>query len=170
MGHSPEDLSRAEHYHRVAEPITRAGSRIILTTHFAITIVIFLVTSVVALVFVAITALILSLAEPEAFIMKLARIYQQNQLAGLLEARDDGSYCFTYDAAFSGEPVSLTMPTSQRVWEFPRFPAPFEGLLPEGVQLDALLRLRKLDSNDLFGQLLAVGHDVVGSLRIEPAP
>jgi serine/threonine-protein kinase HipA len=102
--------------------------------------------------------------------MKLAHIYQQNQLAGRLEARDDGTYRFAYDDAFRGEPVSLTMPTSQRVWEFPHFPAPFEGLLPEGVQLDALLRLRKLDRNDLFGQLLAVGRDVVGSLRIEAAP
>jgi len=159
----------------VAEPITRASCRIILvilTRLFAITLFIFPVTFVVALVlvFVVIVALILPLAAPEAFIMKLARIYQQNQLAGLLEARDDGSYCFTYDAAFKGEPVSLTMPISQRAWEFPRFPAPFEGLLPEGVQLDALLRLRKLDANDLFGQLLAVGNDVVGSLRIEPAP
>ena len=102
--------------------------------------------------------------------MKLARVYQQNQFAGLLEARDDGTYRFAYDDAFRGEPVSLTMPTSRQVWEFPRFPAPFEGLLPEGVQLDALLRLRKLDRNDLFSQLLAVGRDVVGSLRIEAAP
>jgi len=102
--------------------------------------------------------------------MKLARIYQQSQLAGLLEEQDDGSYRFTYDPAFYGEPVSLTMPISLRVWDFSRFPAPFEGLLPEGVQLDALLRLRKLDRNDLFGQLLAVGRDVVGSLQIEAAP
>jgi serine/threonine-protein kinase HipA len=109
-------------------------------------------------------------AESETFRMKLARIYQQKQLAGLLEARNDGTYRFTYDAAFHGEPVSLTMPTSQRVWDFPSFPAPFEGLLPEGVQLEALLRLRKLDRHDLFGQLLAVGRDVVGSLRIEVAP
>lgn len=101
--------------------------------------------------------------------MKSARIFQQKQLAGLLEAREDGTYRFIYDPAFHGEPVSLTMPVVQRIWEFPRFPAPFEGLLPEGVQLDALLRLRKLDRGDLFGQLLAVGSDVVGSLRIEEA-
>jgi serine/threonine-protein kinase HipA len=101
--------------------------------------------------------------------MKAAHIYQQHQLAGQLEARDDGSYRFTYDPGFRGEPVSLTMPTTQRVWDFPRFPAPFEGLLPEGVQLDALLRIRKLDRGDFFGQLLAIGHDVVGSLRIEEA-
>lgn len=99
--------------------------------------------------------------------MKAARIYQQDQLAGELEALEDDSYRFTYTSGFRGEPVSLTMPTSQPVWQFPRFPAPFEGLLPEGVQLDALLRIRKLDRSDLFGQLLAVGHDVVGSLRIE---
>ena len=101
--------------------------------------------------------------------MKSAQIFQKNRLAGLLEARDDGSYRFIYNVGYRGEPVSLTMPTSQPVWEFPHFPAPFEGLLPEGVQLDALLRIRKLDKNDLFGQLLAVGQDVVGSLRIEPA-
>ena len=99
--------------------------------------------------------------------MKLAQVYQQRQLAGILEARKDGSYCFTYEPDYRGEPVSLTMPVSQRVWEFPGFPSPFEGLLPEGVQLDALLRLRKIDRSDLFSQLLAVGHDVVGSLRIE---
>jgi serine/threonine-protein kinase HipA len=99
--------------------------------------------------------------------MKSANIFQKNELAGLLEARDDGRYRFTYKVGYRGEPVSLTMPTRQPVWEFPRFPPPFEGLLPEGVQLDGLLRIRKLDKHDLFGQLLAVGHDVVGSLRIE---
>jgi serine/threonine-protein kinase HipA len=144
----------------MAEPITRASSGIIA---------IFTVIVIVTALFVAVI-LALAFANTEALIMKLARIYQQNQLAGLLEARDDGTYRFAYDDAFRGEPVSLTMPTSQRVWEFPRFPAPFEGLLPEGVQLEALLRLRKLDRNDLFSQLLAVGRDVVGSLRIEAAP
>jgi serine/threonine-protein kinase HipA len=101
--------------------------------------------------------------------MKIAQIYQRNQLAGRFEALDNGSYRFTYEKDFRGEPVSLTMPTKQKVWDFQRFPAPLEGLLPEGVQLDALLRIRKLDRNDLFEQLLAVGKDVVGSLRIEEA-
>ena len=101
--------------------------------------------------------------------MKAARIFQHKQLAGLLEMGDDGACRFTYEAGYCGEPVSLTMPVNQRVWTFPGFPAPFEGLLPEGVQLDALLRQRKLDRKNLFGQLLAVGGDVVGSLRIGEA-
>jgi serine/threonine-protein kinase HipA len=157
MGHSPEDCPRAEPYRQVAEPTPRASSSGSILT----------APSVFILVAIVIT---LPLAATEALIMKRAHIYQQSQLAGLLEARDDGTYRFMYDPAFHGEPVSLTMPTGQRVWEFSHFPAPFEGLLPEGVQLDALLRLRKLDSRDLFGQLLAVGRDVVGSLRIEAAP
>ena len=161
MGYSPEDLPRAKHRCQMAEPITRASSSIA-------TIISSIITALVVLIIAVIPTL--AFAETEALIMKLAHIYQQNQLAGLLEARDDGTYRFAYDDAFRGEPVSLTMPTSQREWEFPRFPAPFEGLLPEGVQLDALLRLRKLDRNDLFSQLLAVGRDVVGSLRIEAAP
>lgn len=158
MGHSPEDLSCVEYHRRMAEPVART-SIVISSVRFVI--------PVLGLTFVAIAH---AFAETEAFIVKLARIYQQDQLAGLLEARDDGTYRFAYDAAFHGEPVSLTMPVSQQVWEFSRFPAPFEGLLPEGVQLDALLRFRKLDHSDLFGQLLAVGGDVVGSLRIEAAP
>ena len=102
--------------------------------------------------------------------MRTALIYQHKQLAGRLEMDDAGACRFTYEAGYRGEPVSLTMPVNRRVWEFSGFPAPFEGLLPEGAQLDALLRQRKLDRHDLFGQLLAVGGDVVGSLRIEEAP
>jgi serine/threonine-protein kinase HipA len=154
----------------MAEPLPLASSRdgIAILIRCSICIIPTLLFVIAVLVLVAVV--ILALAATEAFFMKLARIYQQSQLAGVLEARDDGSYCFTYEPAFRGEPVSLTMPTSQRIWEFPRFPPPFEGLLPEGVQLEALLRLAKLDRHDFFGQLLAVGQDVVGSLRIEAAP
>lgn len=166
MGHTPEDLPRAEYHRRMAEPAPRESSRgsaIIIGCSISIILtLLFFITVLVAVI-------VFPLAATEAFFMKRAHIYQQSQLAGILEARDDGSYRFTYDPAFNGEPVSLTMPTSQRIWEFPSFPAPFEGLLPEGVQLDALLRLRKLDRHDLFGQLLAVGNDVVGSLRVEAA-
>jgi serine/threonine-protein kinase HipA len=48
-------------------------------------------------------------------------------------------------------------------------PSVFEGLLPEGVQLEALLRVHKVDKGDLLQQLLIVGADVVGSLTIREA-
>src|SRR5438046_802969 len=98
--------------------------------------------------------------------MRQAQVFQNRQLAGLLEELSDGKYRFTYEKNFTGDPVSLTMPATQPVYEFSRFPPVFEGLLPEGYQLEALLRRNKIDRNDFFGQLLAVGQDVVGSLTI----
>jgi serine/threonine-protein kinase HipA len=101
--------------------------------------------------------------------VKKAHIYQQNLLAGLLEELGNEHWRFTYQDGYNGRPISLTMPLTTKVHEFTKFPPVFEGLLPEGLQLDTMLRLYKLDRNDLFGQLLLVGADVVGSLTIEPA-
>ena len=52
---------------------------------------------------------------------------------------------------------------------FDTFPPFFDGLLPEGFQLEALLRRRKLDRDDKFGQLIAVGADTVGAVTVEAA-
>ena len=101
--------------------------------------------------------------------MRKARIHQQAAPAGILEELESHRYRFTYEEGYAGPPVSLTMPGTQRVYEFDRFPPPLEGLLPEGVQLEALLKRLKIDRDDLFGQLLAVGGDVVGSLKITEA-
>ena len=99
--------------------------------------------------------------------MKRAEVHQQAMLAGLLEGLDGGRWRFAYADGYSGEPVSLTMPASQTVHEFDRFPPAFEGLLPEGIQLEAMLRRYKLDRSDLFGQLIVAGQDLVGSLTVK---
>jgi serine/threonine-protein kinase HipA len=99
--------------------------------------------------------------------MRKAEIYQQAALAGILEEFDGGRWRFTYADGYSGEPVSLTMPVAQVVHEFNRFPPAFEGLLPEGIQLEAMLRRYKLDRADLFGQLVVAGQDLVGSLTVK---
>lgn len=98
--------------------------------------------------------------------MRKAEIYQQGTLAGLLEETGPSQYRFTYLTAYQGEPISLAMPVRAAAYEFTGFPPVLEGLLPEGVQLEALLRTYKVDKNDLFKQLLLVGEDVVGALTI----
>lgn len=98
--------------------------------------------------------------------MRKANVFQRGILAGTLEEMDGDRWRFTYADGYSNGPVSLAMPASQKVYKFNRFPPVFEGLLPEGIQLDTMLRRYKLDRNDLFGQLLLVGEDVVGSLTI----
>jgi serine/threonine-protein kinase HipA len=98
--------------------------------------------------------------------MRKAEVYQQGKLAGILEELEDDRWRFTYAERYAGQPVSLTMPVARQVYEFDGFPLVFEGLLLEGVQLEAMLRRYKLDRGDLFGQLVVAGHDLVGSLTV----
>ncbi len=99
--------------------------------------------------------------------MKKAAIFFQAIRAGTLEQRDDGSCRFSYEPSYEGQPISLTMPTAQAHYDFDAFPPFFEGLLPEGIQLEALLKQRKIDRNDPFSQLVAVGADLVGAVTVE---
>ena len=102
--------------------------------------------------------------------MRKANILVNGRLCGILtEYQKNKEYGFKYLAGYMGPVVSLTMPLSDQEYLFAGFPPFFDGLLPEGVQLDALLRLAKLDSNDYFGQLLVVGADLVGYVTVEPA-
>lgn len=99
--------------------------------------------------------------------MRKARVLVNGVEAGILSELPEGAYQFIYNADYHGAPVSLTMPLKKSVYDFRQFPPFFEGLLPEGVMLDALLHNEKLDRNDYFGQLIKVGKDVVGAVTIE---
>lgn len=99
--------------------------------------------------------------------MRRARVFVHGVFAGILEELGDGKYRFSYEEAYQGPPVSLTMPLKRKVYDYDKFPPFFEGLLPEGEMLQAMLRRYKLDKKDYFGQLLQVGRDVVGAVTIE---
>lgn len=99
--------------------------------------------------------------------MKKARVLVHGIEAGILDELKGRKYQFTYHADYQGAPVSLTMPLTNRIYEFEIFPPFFEGLLPEGVMLEALLRKYKIDRNDYLEQLIKVGQDVVGAVTIE---
>ena len=102
--------------------------------------------------------------------MKEADVFVHGRCAGrLVEEAPGRRYTFTYEAAYEGAPVSLTMPVRDDPYRFDRFPPFFDGLLPEGWQLEALLRRRKLDRMDHMGQLLAVGMDTVGAVSAAPS-
>ena len=102
--------------------------------------------------------------------MRQAQVFMMGISAGRLHESQDGSYRFVYEEAYSGPPISLTMAVAEKEFEFRDFPPFFEGLLPEGVMLDGLLRQNKLDRTDLFGQLLAVGSDLVGAVTVMEEP
>jgi serine/threonine-protein kinase HipA len=102
--------------------------------------------------------------------MRKADVFMHDVHAGVLEEISPGkAFRFTYDPAYTGPPVSLTTPVRPEPYEYVTFPAFLEGLLPEGYNLEALLRIRKIDRQDLFSQLLAVGSDMVGALTVSEA-
>lgn len=99
--------------------------------------------------------------------MRKVEVYVNDQLAAYLSETTDKKYLFEYFNDYSGHPVSLTLPVTKRSYQFDFFPAFFDGLLPEGQQLEGLLRHRKIDSSDHLSQLIAVGNDMVGSVTIK---
>ena len=106
--------------------------------------------------------------------MRKALVKVHDVAAGvLLELESTPSvsrYQFDYFSDYQGASVSLTMPITAKTYHFDRFPPFFDGVLPEGGQLEGLLRVRKIDRNDYFSQLLAVGHDLVGAVTVFDMP
>lgn len=100
--------------------------------------------------------------------MRKAKVYVNGIESGILSEFIQGKeYLFEYLEDYKGLEVSLTMPTNKQVFRFDNFPPFFEGLLPEGIQLEGLLKIRKIDRSDYFSQLIAIGEDTVGAVTIK---
>lgn len=100
--------------------------------------------------------------------MRKAKVYVKGIEAGILTELIQGKeYVFEYLVGYDGLEVSRTMPTKEKVYKFDRFPPFFDGLLPEGIQLEGLLKIKKIDKHDYFSQLIAVGEDMVGVVTVK---
>jgi len=100
--------------------------------------------------------------------MRRAKVYVKNIEAGFLTEIEKGKdYLFEYLDEYKGLEVSRTMPVKVKSFIFDRFPPFFDGLLPEGFQLEGLLKIKKIDRNDYFSQLMAVGADMVGVVTVK---
>jgi serine/threonine-protein kinase HipA len=99
--------------------------------------------------------------------MRKADVFMHGIPAGVLEEIQKGrSYRFSYREDYNGLAVSLTMPVEKTEFLFNNFPPFFDGLLPEGILLEGLLKQRKIDRHDYFSQLIAVGNELVGAVTV----
>ena len=98
--------------------------------------------------------------------MRSALIKMHNKNAGILTEEHRDSYSFQYDKEYHGPAISLIMPIKSDPYIFKDFPPFFEGLLPEGIQLEGLLKKHKIDKNDFFKQLVVTGADLVGAVTV----
>jgi serine/threonine-protein kinase HipA len=100
--------------------------------------------------------------------MRRAEVSMHGLPAGVLEEIEAGKkFRFAYYESYDGPSVSLTMPVEGEEFLFDRFPPFFDGLLPEGLLLEGLLKQCKIDKYDYFSQLVAVGNDLVGAVTIK---
>jgi len=109
----------------------------------------------------------MKIASPEPHApSRRAMVFQCDVLAGRVASLESGEWRFVYECGYTGPPVSLSLPVRVEPYLFAAFPPFLEGLLPEGAQLEALLRQLKIDRGDCYRQLIAVGQDVVGALKV----
>lgn len=100
--------------------------------------------------------------------MRKAKVFVKGTDAGtLIEIIKGKDYIYQYHDDYADPEISRTMPVHQKVYTFNKFPPFFDGLLPEGIQLEGLLRIKKIDKDDFFSQLLAVGEDMVGAVTVK---
>jgi serine/threonine-protein kinase HipA len=100
--------------------------------------------------------------------MRIANVYVKGIEAGILiEVKKGEEYQFEYPDQYNGLAVSRTMPVKEKSFKYNRFPPFFDGLLPEGIQLEGLLKIKKIDKNDYFSQLMAVGEDMLGAVTVK---
>lgn len=103
--------------------------------------------------------------------MKQAVIYLRNIKAGIL-TEDENGYTFEYDAEFlssdDAEPISLTMPLSEKPYRDKVLFPFFDGLIPEGWLLDIAEENWKIDARDRMSLLLACCKDCIGTVGVAP--
>lgn len=99
--------------------------------------------------------------------MRKAAVFINGTKAAELIEHNSKSYELNYEQNYQGLAISLTLPVKRKPFTFNQFPTFFEGVLPEGMMLDSLLRTRKIDKDDYFSQLMAVGMDLVGHVTVE---
>lgn len=103
--------------------------------------------------------------------MKQAKVFINSTLAGVL-TEDDMGYEFLYDSGYlqsdKAEPVSLTLPLTDKPYrDNVLFPF-FDGLIPEGWLLDIAEQSWKISARDRFSLLLACCKDCIGNVSIIP--
>ncbi len=104
--------------------------------------------------------------------MRLAEVYYDNILAGLLTETEEGQFTFQYDEEYirnyPNEFITFTMPVRKQIYADKRLFAFFEGLIPEGWLLDIASKNWKINPNDRMGLLLACCQNCIGAVSVKP--
>src|SRR5438046_7603331 len=101
---------------------------------------------------------------------RMAKIFVNDLLAGILTESPDGEYSFIYDTYYlsneKNHPISLTLPKRKEVYTSDILFPFFDGLIPEGWLMDLGIKNWKLNSKDRMGLLLHLCADCIGNVSV----
>ena len=94
----------------------------------------------------------------------------QNWAGTLTE--DEHGYHFVYERSYlkmsNAEPISLTLPLTEKRYSSDMLFPFFDGLIPEGWLLDIAQKNWKLDIRDRMSILMMTCRDCIGAVSVEP--
>jgi serine/threonine-protein kinase HipA len=101
-----------------------------------------------------------------------AEVFRNSTYAGILSEAEDGTFKFEYNSDYlrdaKNPAISLTMPTSNKVYVSKHLFPFFFNMLAEGVNKQVQLRQLQISKNDHFGLLLATSSiDTIGAIRVK---
>ena len=102
--------------------------------------------------------------------MKKAKIFMHNDWAGTLIEDQDGFH-YKYEKQYlekeNPEPISLTIPLTEKSYTSKTLFPFFDGLIPEGWILDIVQKNWKIDTRDRMSILLVACKDCIGAVSVE---
>jgi len=102
--------------------------------------------------------------------MRKAKVFMYESFAGILSENEDG-YSFSDNQDYlnyeDAEPVSLTLPLSEKPHKSKTIFPFFDGLIPEGWLLEIAEKNWKLNPRERMGLLLACCHECIGAVSIQ---
>jgi serine/threonine-protein kinase HipA len=102
--------------------------------------------------------------------MRKAKIYFQENLAGILQESENG-YEFQYEESYlqspHSTPIGINYPLQKEPFFTKTIPPFFDGLIPEGWLLNYAIQNWKLNPRDRFGLLLKTCRDCIGAVSVE---
>lgn len=107
--------------------------------------------------------------------MRQLAVYRNNILAGILTEESRQDYHFKYEDNYflssDCQPISLTFPKTQQVFQSTFLFPFFYNMLSEGVNRKLQCLLLKIDENDNFGLLAKTSQfDTIGAITVRPLP
>mgnify|MGYP003477450216 FL=1 len=104
--------------------------------------------------------------------MRVAEVFTNGVLAGILSETDEGKYIFKYDNAYlldsRNRAISLSFPKRKEAFVADELFPFFYNMLSEGANKALQCMTLKIDENDAFGLLLATAdNDTIGAITVK---